>query len=146
MVKDVRWILRLVWWSEWSNYQDVCVWYDQPLTVVKQKCEEFVKVAIQWNRRDMFKKKKGIYFQFSVSCIVFLCTFLVFLFHHFLTTNHKKKRRWWWTNASDGDVSYLTTDPIKGEFCKHNWKWWKMWDVFYDLYGEVIQLRRYVGV
>jgi hypothetical protein len=98
MVKDVRWILRLVWlvhwfitvitsfcgWSsgngetkiqkcakinnkwkrcemdtttwmvKWSNYQDGCVMTNSWL--VKQKCKEFVKVAIEWIWCDMFNQ------------------------------------------------------------------------------------------
>ena len=79
------------WMVKWSNYQDGCVMTNSWL--VKQKCKEFVKVAIQWIWRDMFQKKEGIYFKFSVSFICFSLHILVFLFHHFLTTNHKKKAK-----------------------------------------------------
>ena len=90
------------WWKMWDGYYDLngemiqlprWMCYDQQLTVVKQKCKEFVKVAIQWIWRDMFQKKEGIYFKFSVSFICFSLHILVFLFHHFLTTNHKKKAK-----------------------------------------------------
>ena len=106
------------WWKMWDGYYDLngemiqlprWMCYDQQLTVVKQKCKEFVKVAIQWIWRDMFKKKEGIYFKFSVSFICFSLHILVFLFHHFLTTNHKKKRRRWWTNES---ASWYNGEPI----------------------------------
>ena len=120
------------WWKKWDGYYDLngemiqlprWMCYDQQLTVVKQKCKEFVKVAIQWIWRDMFKKKEGIYFKFSVSFIDFSLHILVFLFHHFLTTNNKEMKtvmnQWtcqlikWWSNTSDGDVSYLTMDQFK---------------------------------
>jgi hypothetical protein len=32
----------------------------------------------------------------------------------------------------------LDNRPIRGEFSKDGWKWWKMWDGYYDLYGEMI--------
>ena len=38
----------------------------------------------------------------------------------------------------------LDNRPIQGEFSKDGWKWWKMWDGYYDLYGEMIQLPRWM--
>jgi hypothetical protein len=81
----------------------------------------------------MFKKKKGIYFKFSVSFICLSLHILVFLFHHFLTTKHKR--------SEDGDepmnqpiekmvnqyfrwrCELLDNRPIQGEFSEDNWKW-----------------------
>ena len=69
------------WWRMWDWYYDLYgemiqlprwMCYDQQLTVVKQKCKEFVKVAIQWIWCDMFKKKEGIYFKF---CFIYLFFF-----------------------------------------------------------------------
>jgi hypothetical protein len=96
------------WWKMWDGYYDLYgemiqlprwmgVWYKQQLTVVKQKCKEFVKVTIQWYCGVIFKKIQGIYFQFSVSFCLSLHIF-EFLFHYFLTTNHKKKWGRWWIN------------------------------------------------
>ena len=102
----------------------------------------------------MIKKKEGIYFQFSVWCIVFLCTFLYFCFT--ISWQPTTKR------DEDGDeptnqpvdkmvnqyfrwrCELLDNGPIQGEFSKYNWKWWKMWDGYYDLYGEMIQLPRWM--
>ena len=122
------------WWKMWDVFYDLYgemiqlprwmgVWYDQQLTVVKQKCKEFVKVAIQWIWRDMFKKKEVFILNFLFHLFVFLCTFLYFCFTISWRpttkgvkmvmnqwTNQLKK---WWTNTSDGDVSYLTTDQFK---------------------------------
>ena len=111
------------WMVKWSNYQDGCVMTNSWL--VKQKCKEFVKVAIEWIWCDMFKKKEGIYFKFSVSFICFSLHILVFLFHHFLTTNHKKKRRRWWTNES---ASWYNGEPILQMEMWATWQqtnsWW----------------------
>ena len=103
---------------------------------------------------NKIKKKEGIYFQFFVSCIVFLCTFLYFCFTISWQPTTKK--------SEDGDeptnqpvdimvnqyfrwrCELLDNRPIRGEFSKDSWKWWKMWDGYYDLYGEMIQLPRWM--
>ena len=103
------------WWKMWDGYYDLngemiqlprWMCYDQQLTVVKQKCKEFVKVAIQWIWRDMFKKKEGIYFKFSLSFIVYLCTFLNFCFT--ISWRPTTKR------SDDGDepTSWQNGEPI----------------------------------
>ena len=147
MVEDVRWILRLVWWNDPTT--KMSVWYDQQLTVVKQKCKEFVKVTIQWNWLVICSTQiQGIYFLFDVlsflahSCI-FVSPFAEDQPQNEMNTVMDQRTNLlikWWSNTSDGDVSYLTTD----QFSKDGWKWWKMWDVYYDLYGEMIQLPRWV--
>ena len=38
----------------------------------------------------------------------------------------------------------LDNRPIQGEFSKDSWKWWKIWDGYYDLYGEMIQQPRWM--
>jgi hypothetical protein len=129
------------WWKIWDGYYDLYgemiqlprwmgVWYNQQLTVVKQKCKEFVKVTIQWNCNNsvklsgvIFKKIQGICFQFSVSCIVFLCTFLYFCFTiswrpttkgvKMVMNQWTSQLKKWWSSASDGDVSYLRTVQSK---------------------------------
>jgi hypothetical protein len=39
----------------------VVMCYDQQLTVVKQKCKEFVKVTIQWNCLGLFSRKFKVF-------------------------------------------------------------------------------------
>ena len=103
---------------------------------------------------NMIKKKEGIYFRFSISFIVYLCTFLNFCFT--ISWRPTIKR------SDDGDepmnqpvdkmvnqyfrwrCELLDNRPIQGEFSKDGWKWWKMWDGYYDLYGEMIQLPRWM--
>jgi hypothetical protein len=89
---------------------------------------------------------------FSIFCLVYCFSLhiLVFLFHHFLTTNHKKKAK----TVINQRISQLVNQyfrcelldnrPIHGEFSKDGWKWWKMWDGYYNLYGEMIQLPRWM--
>jgi len=38
----------------------------------------------------------------------------------------------------------LDNGPIQDEFSKDSWKWWKILDGYYDLYGEMIQLPRWM--
>ena len=103
---------------------------------------------------NMIKKKEGIYFRFSISFIVYLCTFLNFCFT--ISWRPTIKR------SDDGDepmnqpvdkmvnqyfrwrCELLDNRPIQGEFSKDGWKWWKMWDGYYDLYGEMIQQPRWM--
>ena len=91
---------------------------------------------------------------FSVWCIVFLGTFLYFCFTICWRPTTK------WNEYGDGPenqpidkmvIQYfrwryelLDNRPIQGEFSKDGWKWWKMWDGYYDLYGEMIQQPRWM--
>ena len=92
------------WWKMWDGYYDLngemiqlprWMCYDQQLTVVKQKCKEFVKVAIQWNWLGLFSRK----FKVFIFCLMYCLSWhiLVFLFHHLLKTNHKMKWIRWWS-------------------------------------------------
>ena len=101
--------------------------------------------------RPTLKKNKYV---FSVSCIVSLCTFLYFCF----------TISWRPTTKRDGDGDEPTNQPvekmviqyfrwrckliddrtIQDEFSKDGWKWWNMWDGYYDLYGEMIQQPRWM--
>jgi hypothetical protein len=136
----------------WIHLELVCcqvahIWsIGSPLA---QLADSFVKLT-----GNMIKKKEGIYFKFSVSFIVYLCTFLYFCFTISWQPTTKRDK--------DGDeptnqpvdkmvnqyfrwrCELLDNRPIQGEFNKYNWKWWKMWDGYYDLNGEMIQLPRWM--
>ena len=142
------------WMVKWSNYQDGCVMTNSWL--VKQKCKEFVKVTIQWNWLVICSTQiQGIYFKFSVWCICLSWHILVFLFHHLLEDQPQNEMNTVMdqrTSLVDKMViqyfrwrcELLDNRPIQGEFSKDGWKWWKMWDGYYDLYGEMIQLPRWM--
>ena len=119
------------WWKMWDGYYDLyCemiqlprwICYDQQLTVVKQKCKEYVKVTIQWNWLVICSTQiQGIYFLFDVlsflahSCI-FVSPFAEDQPQNEMNTVMDQRTSLlikWWSNTSDGDVSYLTTDQFK---------------------------------
>jgi hypothetical protein len=124
------------WWKIWDGYYDLYgemiqlprwmgVWYNQQLTVVKQKCKEFVKVTIQWNCLGLFSRKFKVFvFNFLFHVLFFFahsCMYFCFTISWRPTTKGVKMvmNQWtsqlkkWWSSASDGDVSYLRTVQSK---------------------------------
>jgi hypothetical protein len=77
--------------------------YDQQLTVVKQKCKEFVKVTIQWNCLGLFSRKFKVFiFNFLFDVLFFFAHSCIFV-SPFPDNQPQKKRE-------DGDEP--TNQPI----------------------------------
>ena len=108
------------WWKIWDGYYDLYgemiqlprwmgVWYNQQLTVVKQKCKEFVKVTIQWNCLGLFSRKFKVFvFNFLFHVLFFFAHSCIFV-SLFPDDQPQKEWRWWWTNEP---ANWKNGDPV----------------------------------
>jgi len=112
MVKDVRLILWLVWWSDSTTKMDGCVMWptaDSGETKMGSICKGNNSMKLT----DFQSKIKVFILNFLFHVLFFFAQSCIFLFHHFLgcyvMTNHKEikmnkpsnKLRKWWTTEMD---------------------------------------------
>jgi hypothetical protein len=143
--------------------------YDQQLTVVKQICKEFVKVTIQWNWLviswiGLLSSSSYLHLKYwiTILSIGWFSGPSPYSFHFVVGLQQMVKQKYknvprktiHQTENKYLDImvnqyfrwrcELLDNRPIQGEFSKDGWKWWKMWDGYYDLYCEMIQLPRWI--
>jgi hypothetical protein len=135
----MRWILRLVWWSDPTTKMDGCVIWpiaDSGETKMWRIGKGSNSVKLSW---VIFKK---------IQCICSIFCFVYFSLHILCFTISWRPTT---KRNEDGDepmnqpvdkmmnqyfrcrCKLLENSPIQGEFSEDNWKWWKIWDGYYDV-------------